>query len=574
MQGLAAGFWWINVLLCAYCTFYWARNRMNDGTPGLMTPGGQVWAWQLVFCFIVLLLDVSPWHLLWLGFVSLVLSVIVSKAWRGRMLAARYPDIGRIEIPQNNSRTMSISTSAQIPDTTQVAGISPFLLAKASAGDATSQRLVAEAYKEGRGVPKDNTEAYVWYRKAATGGDAESQLQTGFLHYVNYKIQGDAEDGLQAELWLRKAAEQGHAFAQRHLANMYETGTGVSQDYAKAVYWYSKAAEQGDSTAESELEKLVKDGQGATEDVAQSSPSSPLTNPPTTTPAVRKTVKRKQVAVPPKISTPQKSGMADYWYQKAILLTDESQYLECLQCLERAVDADPSHVQSLYGIAHHYLHGHGVNEDLPTAAKWFREAAKQGFSPAQDKLGLMYEHGMGVAKNWKEAAKWYLMAAEKGFADSQYHLGVIYANGEGFPIDFKTSVKWCIMAAEQGHAEAQSTLGRIYLQGVDGVPRDAAEASKWLRKAADQGDAESQFDIGYLFEQGDGVLQDLEEAARYYSLSAAQGYADGQRGVQRINLILGRHSISTERLPNEEEWQYQMRRMVEQTRFVPPRKQK
>ncbi len=99
MQGLAGGFWWANVIGCAFGTLYWARQRRNDGTPGLMTPGGQVWAWQLVFCFIVLALDVSPWHLFWLGLVSIVLSVIVSNVWRGRMLASRYPDVGRIEVP-------------------------------------------------------------------------------------------------------------------------------------------------------------------------------------------------------------------------------------------------------------------------------------------------------------------------------------------------------------------------------------------------------------------------------------------------------------------------------------------
>ena len=99
----------------------------------------------------------------------------------------------------------------------------------------------------------------------------------------------------------------------------------------------------------------------------------------------------------PKIGNPQEIGVAIYWYQKSLLLTDESQYLECFQCLERAVAADPSHVQSIYGIAHHYMLGLGVQEDLPIAAKWFRKAAELGFSPAQDKLGLMYEHGMGVA---------------------------------------------------------------------------------------------------------------------------------------------------------------------------------
>ena len=154
-------------------------------------------------------------------------------------------------------------------------------------------------------------------------------------------------------------------------------------------------------------------------------------------------------------------NMAEYWYGRALTLTEESQYLECFQCLERAVAAMATHVQSLYAIAHHYMYGNGVQKDLPEASRWFRKAADLGFSPAQDKLGTMYEHGIGVAKNWREAAKWYLRAAEKDLADAQYHLGTIYANGQGFPIDYKESAKWCRKAAENGQHEAQFTLGSI-----------------------------------------------------------------------------------------------------------------
>jgi len=265
-------------------------------------------------------------------------------------------------------------------------------------------------------------------------------------------------------------------------------------------------------------------------------------------------------------------NLAEYWYHRALSLTDESQYLECFQCLERAVSADPNHVQALYAIAHHYQHGQGVEKDWPEAAKWFRKAAELGFSPAQDKLGLMYEHGLGVAKNWREAAKWYLSAADKGNADAQYHLGVLYGNGEAFPVDYCEAAKWCRKAAEQGHSDAQSTLGRMYMVGVDGIPRDAEEAAKWLMLAADNGDAESQFQLGLLFEEGDGVSQDLEEAARYYSLSAEQGYAEAQRGLQRIDMILGRYTISENPLPGEEDWEYQIRRTVESTRFSSTRK--
>ena len=267
-------------------------------------------------------------------------------------------------------------------------------------------------------------------------------------------------------------------------------------------------------------------------------------------------------------------NLAEFWYHRAITLTDESQTLECFQCLERAVSADPNHVKSMYGIAHHYLNGNGVRKDLPSAAKWFRRAAELDFSPAQDKLGLMYEHGIGVAKNFNEAAKWYLNAGVKGYAEAQYHLGVLYGNGQGFPIDYVESVKWLLKAAEQGQSDAQSTLAKIYMNGVEGVSKNMEDAAHWFQKAADQGDAESQYNLGLLFEHGDGVLQDLEEAARYYSLSGGQGYTEGQRGLQRINITLGRWTASNEPLPDEEDWEYQIRRMVESTRFEPPKRQK
>ena len=41
------------------------------------------------------------------------------------------------------------------------------LLARANAGDATSQILVGDSYKTGKVVEKDYTQAAAWYRKAA-----------------------------------------------------------------------------------------------------------------------------------------------------------------------------------------------------------------------------------------------------------------------------------------------------------------------------------------------------------------------------------------------------------------------
>ena len=46
-------------------------------------------------------------------------------------------------------------------------------------------------------------------------------------------------------MWCRLAAEDGHIAAQVALAECYEKGLGVRQDYAEALKWYEKAASCG-----------------------------------------------------------------------------------------------------------------------------------------------------------------------------------------------------------------------------------------------------------------------------------------------------------------------------------------
>lgn len=267
------------------------------------------------------------------------------------------------------------------------------------------------------------------------------------------------------------------------------------------------------------------------------------------------------------LKTTVKGQDAEYWFHKALTLTEKSQFLECLDCLKRAVKADPEHKQALYALGHHYLHGHGTKEDPSAAASWFRKSAEFGFAPAQDKLGLMYEHGIGVAKNEAEAVKWYALGAQSGNREAQYHLGVMYGIGNGLPTDFVKSSEWLLKAAKQGHVEAQATLGQLLLQGADGVPKDYEEAATWLRKAADAGDTQAQVSLAELFMRGKGLEKNLEEAARYFSLAAEQGDAEGQQGLQFVNKLLGRWTVSEERMPGEEEWEFEIRRMVESSKF-------
>lgn len=58
-----------------------------------------------------------------------------------------------------------------------------------------------------------------------------------------------------------------------------------------------------------------------------------------------------------------------------------------------------------------YVYGEGVASDHAAAVSWFRKAADQGHTLAQNHLGLMFENGWGVAQDYVQAHRWYNLAA-------------------------------------------------------------------------------------------------------------------------------------------------------------------
>ncbi len=60
------------------------------------------------------------------------------------------------------------------------------------------------------------------------------------------------------------------------------------------------------------------------------------------------------------------------------------------------------------------------------------------------------------------------------------------------------------------------------------------QAVQTLRSLADHGDIGAQFRIGRLYEAGDGVRQDVSEAARWYRMAAEQGNRPAQGALGRL----------------------------------------
>ena len=74
--------------------------------------------------------------------------------------------------------------------------------------------------------------------------------------------------------------------------------------------------------------------------------------------------------------------------------------------------------------------------------------------------------------------------------------------------------------AEKGDASAQNNLGYMYDAG-NGVSQDFEEAAKWYRKAAEQGDAHAQTNLGIMCANGKGVLKDVVTAYTWYNIAVA-----------------------------------------------------
>jgi len=80
------------------------------------------------------------------------------------------------------------------------------------------------------------------------------------------------------------------------------------------------------------------------------------------------------------------------------------------------------------------------------------------------------------------------------------------------------------VAAEAGHAPAQSRLAYL----LDNSEENEA-AVAWYLQAANAGDVEGMAGLAQMYAAGEGTEQNLQEAARWYTLAAQQGHTPAIR---------------------------------------------
>ncbi|MCQ2965131.1 MAG: sel1 repeat family protein [Alphaproteobacteria bacterium] len=93
------------------------------------------------------------------------------------------------------------------------------------------------------------------------------------------------------------------------------------------------------------------------------------------------------------------------------------QYLYCAE--------DENDVDAQYSLGTLFYKGLGISApDYKKAALFYSKAAKQGYAPAQVKLGLLFWRGEGVQKDLREAYKWLYLAQEDSELRWFYPVGV------------------------------------------------------------------------------------------------------------------------------------------------------
>jgi hypothetical protein len=119
----------------------------------------------------------------------------------------------------------------------------------ADKGDADAAFNLGQAYRLGRGMAVDLTQAKAWLEKAARAGHLDAQTTLGLLLFDS----GDHDGGIG---WLKKAAARGEPRAMLVYGTALFNGDSVPRDPLMAYAYVSRAAAQGLEPAKSTLQDM------------------------------------------------------------------------------------------------------------------------------------------------------------------------------------------------------------------------------------------------------------------------------------------------------------------------------
>lgn len=367
-----------------------------------------------------------------------------------------------------------------------------------------AQSKLADMYRTGNRVQKDEALSRKWCLRCAENGDKTRFLDAGYLWANGY---GGAKSEEEAVKWFRLAMEQGDVWAKLILGEFYRIGRGVPQNEQESEKVFQSLLTESADTLYDIGERYRK-GTGT----------------------IQKSLKR-----------------AVYWYEEAAKKGSRfaknaigyAYYLggnDFPQDLDKAYKwfSDMAKEGSGYAAAYlgnMYREGKGVEKDIAKAVQWYEFATKQGMFVAWQFLGDMYYSGEGVAKNLCEAARCYQEYIKSQGIDkgAKLRMAHLYCTGEGVEQNYEEALR-LYREVDTLDTEARFHMGEMYLHGK-AVPQDYAEAMKYFTQASEKGFGKATYMMGYMYQKGFVEFSPSEEyeavedlVITYYEMAAEQGY--------------------------------------------------
>jgi len=113
------------------------------------------------------------------------------------------------------------------------------LQVRAEEGDSEAQYLLANLYRNGKGIERDDSIAAGWYQKSAEAGNVQAQYNLGMMQAIG---KGLPKDEIRAYKWLMLAAVEDHANAadKRDLVGKLLTPAQLAEAQQLAQEWRLK----------------------------------------------------------------------------------------------------------------------------------------------------------------------------------------------------------------------------------------------------------------------------------------------------------------------------------------------
>lgn len=400
--------------------------------------------------------------------------------------------------------------------------------------------LLGDCYRYGSGTEQDSAKAIELYRRAADAGNMWAMLNLGWCMYDGEGTAADPESALsyfeQAQAMgcedvytglavccealgdYEKAVEYYNIGIEKDndrtpdalcgLANLYDSGLGVTQDAAKAVSLYETAAEKGSAWGMVALGwhyRILGGSDNLKKAAAWFKQAVDIDN-------------------------------ADGYYGYGLCSLDLKDYDAALEYLTMAVDAGVG--DAVMDLASMYENGLGVARDAEKAQQLYETAAQSGNGGSILSLGWQrYSEG-----DYEGAIELFLQAEELGIDDACFALGLAYGDIE----DYEKSFEYLSRAMELGGndaVEAKVALAALYDNG-QGVAQDREKAQQLYTEAAESGDGGALLSLGWrYYENGN-----MRRAVECFRTSVELGISDAYFGLGMSLKSLGSYAEAAENL--------------------------